>query len=1152
MYSAKRIQRFSKIATAKRNARHKRWERDRHDVLNKLYKTAIEIKYVVIFDELKDELVAMKKIHKWSRALLFNWSQTIDWAAIRQLRNMEAVKIQNCAREWMSKRKLLILRKKRQKHLAGLPSVLEIRKLQGAGNNAYRVGSSHKYGYCTGCDCEKFRPPEPMKPLMCGCGHFITRHVIGYFRDPRQPDYYDVGKSRRKLMGRSFSAATGITENFDIVMKMSPKDLRKSLASTQSLPPPLEGGEDIKNPGDAARAQFKSEQAKLMKRKDKAKRAKLFDPIRMVGAMVPSWPTRKNPIMKAKRAKEAKEKVAITMKRNEQLELWKKQAEEYTGEKVSEKEFHRVSELYRERDESPKKQARVKGTTTGAILWNVPGETPLMEPSTGSPGKRTNHTLTLIEQLERDIKSTKDRAQRHRLNIIQIEKDEKRAKRDAKKAKKEYENHATVLLLQNRLEQDVEDTTHDKLIGLHIQTVDAQKEKLLKELNRISRKKYGLDEDDDDENVEVKVEVEVDDDGNKTNNEGNRLAPTAMLESPSKTKRRSADALIGSLTEIAMTKHRGKEVTFSDLKKKRKDEIPGRRRDAGGIDDNGAGYISATPADVEDLNISSPKRRMKSKEGKTRRGANPANDRVSQKKKSRSKWDSAKGPNAPTADMVMSALKGMLKGIQNPERTKNRWIRTPETDSTREGKRRRRRNRRRGVSSDDEEYEDDFETMPILSPPVRSPDGSPVLGRRGVGNMAAAEEEDSFDMGKADFELDQRAETPLEHVAWRQSHAARAPVIYLHLVDNEGNGNKNSPDKNTTLHPLTIALRVGRTFVGRDGRSCDIMMDSTKNPKMMSKVHACFWVTRKGRKWVVECADCNSTNGTFVNGKRVLSSGRKRLSVGATILFGKRSRKKEQRSELLYVMTDDSAPPVNGGGGGGGGSGGSNRGSTATGYGGRSNYNNEAPPQSPLQKERRRRRKEDKSDSGLQSMNESNQQARRGSRRNHGDNGGGGDNAMLSLDDNIAETKDGNNSRRRPTADTSASMDFFGSKTTTEETGQDRRGRHQQFQQHQRSSSMTELDSLREPQQRMVPQRVTRRRSSLSRERQVVVSPGSIQDKQQHHEQQEQNFSNMMLELSEASEILRRPPTTPLKKRRSSLSRGGIRASIENPGMEKL
>ena len=125
-------------------------------------------------------------------------------------------------------------------------------------------------------------------------------------------------KSRRKLMGRTFSAATGITANFDIVMKMTPKDLRKSLASTQSAPPPVTGGEDQKDPGEAARAQFKIETAELKKKQDSARRAKLFDPRPLVGVTVPSS-EKKNPITKAKRKSDAKDKVSKTIARNEQV-----------------------------------------------------------------------------------------------------------------------------------------------------------------------------------------------------------------------------------------------------------------------------------------------------------------------------------------------------------------------------------------------------------------------------------------------------------------------------------------------------------------------------------------------------------------------------------------------------------------------------------------------------------------------------------------------------------------------------------------------------------------------------------------------------------------------------------------------------------------
>ena len=107
-------------------------------------------------------------------------------------------------------------------------------------------------------------------------------------------------------------------------------------------------------------------------------------------------------------------------------------------------------------------------------------------------------------------------------------------------------------------------------------------------------------------------------------------------------------------------------------------------------------------------------------------------------------------------------------------------------------------------------------------------------------------------------------------------------------------------------YPDKIELKSGRTMVGRDGKVCDIMMDSARQPKMVSKVHACFWVTRQGEKWLVDISDCHSTNGTFVNGKRVSARhGRKRINVGNTVMFGRRSRKEKSRSELLYLLTEN-------------------------------------------------------------------------------------------------------------------------------------------------------------------------------------------------------------------------------------------------------
>lgn len=144
--------------------------------------------------------------------------------------------------------------------------------------------------------------------------------------------------------------------------------------------------------------------------------------------------------------------------------------------------------------------------------------------------------------------------------------------------------------------------------------------------------------------------------------------------------------------------------------------------------------------------------------------------------------------------------------------------------------------------------------------------------------------------------------TPETHVRWRQNLEENAPVAVLHLV-HTGEG---VPAEGTSV-PLSINLRPGKTILGRE-RECDVVLDSVKQPRMVSKIHACITVarTRVGSEdgWHIDIADCNSTNGTFVNGRRI-KGGRIELIEGSTILIGKRGRKGRAGSELLYTFSRD-------------------------------------------------------------------------------------------------------------------------------------------------------------------------------------------------------------------------------------------------------
>ena len=852
---------------------------------------------------------------------------------------------------------------------------------------------------------------------------------------------------------------------------------------------------------------------------------------------------------------------------NYQLALWRKQAEDFTGERVSTADFNRVRDAYQARDESPVKNipqtstststsspsssGATTDTLTGAVIWRVPGEEPLMKPSKGSPARKVNHTLALIVQLEKDIELTRIKAEKHRANIIQIKKEERRAKADARRSKVDYERSATVLLLKNRLERESEvssrlfvcwfvcwfvrflftshrvlfffyftrsvlfysrlfyspqETTHEKLIKMHVATVDSKKSELLDELNRISRKAYGLEDSGDDEKKTETHGTTKEEEENETETE----TETENKMTTTHKKRRQANSLLGGAAEAAISKHKGKQVRIgpSSYAEENEEEIfatspmvvSSQRRAM----DKSAGKKRTNPArgGGGSKNFSKPELKRKSKK-------NHQKARVE-------KFSTSKGPASPTPDMVMNALKGMMKGLQRPERTKNRWLRTPETKSNRRGNK-----RRQSHEYDDDDFEEEEEGDEDEEDLYEDdPDFVRHDGINGTG---------SADFGDSDVFLDQRAETPLEHVAWRRSFAQREPVVFLHLVSSGRTSKTKGGGASSRSYPKVIALKAGRTFIGRDGRSCDVALDSQRQPKMISKVHACFWVRRKGRRWIVECADCNSTNGTHINGKRVSSTGgKKRLNVGATVMFGKKSRREEHRSELLYVLADD-------------GLGGEGEGEEAKMMsdgrgeeGERKMAYEEPPPQSPLNAQSYLRhaegsKKRDQSSIGGGGGGGGGGGSGSSSGAGGGSGGGGG-------------SLSGYNRRRerRKTPENAGGGLVRLDGEQQEEEEEARRARRLQ----RNSGSLTTLDAHMS----LVP----RRRSLLSRERVLVVGA-----------KQEENFTNMMAEISDAQDMLRRPPTTPLKKRRSSLSRGGIRASmmenagmetmgVENPGMETL
>merc|ERR1711871_130219 len=62
--------------------------------------------------------------------------------------------------------------------------------------------------------------------------------------------------------------------------------------------------------------------------------------------------------------------------------------------------------------------------------------------------------------------------------------------------------------------------------------------------------------------------------------------------------------------------------------------------------------------------------------------------------------------------------------------------------------------------------------------------------------------------------------------------------------------------------PKELHIYEGRTVVGRE-RSCDLVLDSKTQSRMVSKVHAMIYSTFDGKGVPqMHLVDCNSTNGT--------------------------------------------------------------------------------------------------------------------------------------------------------------------------------------------------------------------------------------------------------------------------------------------------
>jgi len=112
--------------------------------------------------------------------------------------------------------------------------------------------------------------------------------------------------------------------------------------------------------------------------------------------------------------------------------------------------------------------------------------------------------------------------------------------------------------------------------------------------------------------------------------------------------------------------------------------------------------------------------------------------------------------------------------------------------------------------------------------------------------------------------------------------------------------------------PEWFALKKDSVTVGRDKNTSDLVLDSTKHPRMISRVHAI--ITKKTfenqTRWVIE--DKNSVNGIFVNNVRVSNSQLKngdRLTFGGGCAVKVGETREQPDSEFEFIFEEAGVMP---------------------------------------------------------------------------------------------------------------------------------------------------------------------------------------------------------------------------------------------------
>lgn len=114
-----------------------------------------------------------------------------------------------------------------------------------------------------------------------------------------------------------------------------------------------------------------------------------------------------------------------------------------------------------------------------------------------------------------------------------------------------------------------------------------------------------------------------------------------------------------------------------------------------------------------------------------------------------------------------------------------------------------------------------------------------------------------------------------------------SPYLSLAFCKNE---NFRLQMRNTNDSNCRFELVHGSYIIGKDKRKCTVFIDDD----MVSKIHAIIDVTER----CITIKDLNTTNGTLVNGKRIVSNTKIEIKANDTLQFG--------NSEFLVTCSDAS------------------------------------------------------------------------------------------------------------------------------------------------------------------------------------------------------------------------------------------------------